>query len=80
MNLIERIEALRGTMAQKQIDAYIITGTDPHLSEYIPDYWKTREWISGFSGSYGRVVITSNQAALWTDSRYFLQAECSQPD
>lgn len=75
MNLIERIEALRGTMAQKQIDAYIITGTDPHLSEYIPDYWKTREWISGFSGSYGRVVITSNQAALWTDSRYFLQAE-----
>jgi len=70
-----RIEFLREAMKKAGIHAYIINGADPHLSEYVPLRWKTREWISGFSGSAGQVVITDKKAALWTDSRYFLQAE-----
>jgi Xaa-Pro aminopeptidase len=75
MKIIDRIYSLRVLMKTNGIDAYIITGTDPHLSEYLPDRWRTREWISGFTGSYGRVVVTHYKAILWTDSRYFLQAE-----
>ena len=75
MNILDRITLLRGLMMESKIDAYIINGTDPHLSEYVPEKWRTREWISGFTGSYGRVVVTSEKSALWTDSRYFLQAE-----
>lgn len=71
----ERVASLRETMIQKKIDAYIITGSDPHLSEYPADRWRSREWISGFTGSAGTVVVTANKAGLWTDSRYFLQAE-----
>lgn len=73
--IISRIEELRKKMALINIDAYIIYGTDPHLSEYLPDYWQTREFISGFTGSAGTVIILKNKAALWTDSRYFIQAE-----
>ena len=61
-------------MHKHQIDAYLITGTDPHLSEYIPKWWKTRQWISGFTGSYGKVLVTIDEVLLWTDTRYFLQA------
>jgi Xaa-Pro aminopeptidase len=61
-------------MEKQQIDAWLITGSDPHLSEYTPDRWKTREWISGFSGSYGKVLVTSDRVLLWTDTRYFIQA------
>jgi Xaa-Pro aminopeptidase len=61
-------------MAEKGIDAYIITGTDPHLSEYAADRYSTREFISGFTGSAGTVVVTGDRAGLWTDSRYYLQA------
>jgi len=75
MNMIDRITSLRSLMQERAIDGYLIHGTDPHLSEYVPDAWKSREWISGFTGSYGKVAITRNQAALWTDSRYFIQAE-----
>ena len=75
MNVIERINLLRGLMFEKGIHAYLIYGTDPHLSEYVPDAWRSREWITGFTGSYGKVVITLNRAVLWTDSRYFIQAE-----
>jgi Xaa-Pro aminopeptidase len=71
----ERISALRSEMQLARIDAYIIYGTDPHLSEYLPDHWQTRSFISGFTGSAGIVIVTSQKAALWTDSRYFLQAE-----
>jgi hypothetical protein len=56
------------------IQAFIIPSTDPHLSEYVAPHWKSREWISGFTGSAGTVVITEKKAGLWTDSRYFLQA------
>lgn len=62
-------------MEVKGLDAYIVPFTDPHQSEYIPEHWKFRQWISGFSGSAGVVVITRRFAGLWTDSRYFLQAE-----
>ena len=61
-------------MKKHQIDAYLITGTDPHLSEYISGRWETRKWISGFTGSYGKVLVTLNDVLLWTDTRYFLQA------
>jgi len=70
-----RIEALRKRMIEANIAAIVIPSSDPHLSEYTPERWKTREWISGFTGSAGTAVITLNKAGLWTDSRYFLQAE-----
>ena len=73
-NIPERIAALREAMKEKNIDAYIIPSSDPHLSEYPADRWKSREWISGFDGSAGTVVVTADKAGLWTDSRYFLQA------
>lgn len=69
-----RVGSLRDLFKQKGINAYIVPSTDPHLSEYVADHWKSREWISGFTGSAGTVVITSDKAGLWTDSRYFLQA------
>ncbi|OAV71086.1 Xaa-Pro dipeptidase [Bacteroidales bacterium Barb6] len=70
-----RLAALRDAMKAKRLDAYIIPSHDPHLSEYPADRWKSREWISGFDGSAGTLVVTKDKAALWTDSRYFLQAE-----
>lgn len=75
MTITERIEALRELMAKNGLDAYIIANTDPHQSEYIADHWKEREWISGFTGSAGTVVVTRNEAGLWTDGRYYIQAE-----
>ncbi len=74
MTIIDRITSMRNLMHERGIDACLIYGTDPHLSEYVPDAWKSREWISGFTGSYGKVAITRDHAALWTDSRYFIQA------
>ena len=73
-NIPERIAALREAMKQQKVDAYIIPSSDPHLSEYPADRWKSREWISGFTGSAGTIVVTADKAGLWTDSRYFLQA------
>lgn len=70
-----RIHALREAMDRKQIDAYIIPSSDPHLSEYPADRWKSREWLSGFDGSAGTLVVIADKAGLWTDSRYFLQAD-----
>ena len=69
-----RIAALRAHIAQEQIQAFIIPSTDPHLSEYVAPHWQSSEWISGFTGSAGTVVVTAKDAGLWTDSRYFLQA------
>lgn len=70
----ERIHALRTAFSTKHIKAFIIPSTDPHLSEYVAPHWMSREWISGFTGSAGTVVVTEDKAGLWTDSRYFLQA------
>ena len=68
------MEKLRAFLREHQLDAYIFPSTDPHCGEYIPDHWMTREWISGFNGSAGTAVVTLQDAALWTDSRYFLAA------
>lgn len=71
----DRLSALRRAMASAGVQAYIIPTEDPHLSEYPAACWKNREWITGFTGSFGTAVVTGHNAGLWTDSRYFLQAE-----
>lgn len=73
----ERIEALREEMKRAGVDAYLIPGTDPHQSEYPATHFHGRQWISGFYGSAGTVVVTRENAGLWTDSRYFLEAEAA---
>lgn len=73
-SITERIGRLRQCLREQSLSAFIIPSTDPHSGEYVPDHWKTREWVSGFTGSAGTAVITLDDAALWTDSRYFLQA------
>ncbi len=73
-NFTQNIALLRQSLEDQGLDAFIIPSTDPHQSEYVASYWATREWISGFTGSAGTVVVTREHAGLWTDSRYFLQA------
>lgn len=73
MNINKRLAALREFMGEKGLHAFIIPSTDSHLSEYPASHWASREWISGFTGSAGTVVVTREKAGLWTDSRYFLQ-------
>lgn len=73
-NIKQRIEALRAIMRAEGVSAFIVPSTDPHMSEYVAPHWQSREWISGFTGSAGTVVVTLHEAGLWTDSRYFLQA------
>ena len=70
----DRIARLRDYMREEKLKAFIIPSTDAHMSEYIPEYWQSRRWISGFTGSAGTVVVTLHNSGLWTDSRYFLQA------
>ena len=74
MKITERIEALRSFLKKKDVKAFIVPSTDPHMSEYVAPHWEARQWISGFTGSAGTIVITETDAGLWTDSRYFLQA------
>jgi len=71
----ERLVELRREMRAEKIDAIIFPSSDPHGSEYVAPHWRVREWITGFTGSAGTAVVTLDEAALWTDSRYFLQAE-----
>lgn len=71
----KRLAALRALMSREKMAAFIFPSTDAHNSEYVADHWKSREWISGFNGSAGTVVVTMDETALWTDSRYFLAAE-----
>jgi len=75
MTVNERIAKLRKLMAEKNIDFYMIPSEDFHQSEYVGDYFKSREYITGFTGSAGTALITSDEAFLWTDGRYFLQAD-----
>lgn len=70
----ERLSALRTLMQSAGISAVIVPQADPHLGEYLASHWQVRRWLSGFSGSAGDLVVTSSNAALWTDSRYFIQA------
>lgn len=71
----ETIHALREWMKQDEMSAFIIPSTDPHSGEYVPDHYKARAYVSGFRGSAGTVVITTDRVGLWTDSRYFLAAD-----
>ena len=71
----ERLALLREELRREHLSAFIFPTSDPHNSEYTADHWKGREWISGFTGSAGIAVVTLKSAALWTDSRYFIQAE-----
>lgn len=71
----DKITALRKLMEDFGVDAYFVPSSDPHQSEYVPEFWQRRKFISGFTGSAGDAVISQKKAALWTDSRYFLQAE-----
>lgn len=75
MTVNEKIAALRGEMAKANVDALVIPTSDPHMSEYIPEAWKARKEFSGFTGSAGTLVITTEESGLWTDGRYFIQAE-----
>jgi Xaa-Pro aminopeptidase len=76
MNPTERkLEALRTALKANSIDVYIIPSTDPHLGECVPEHWRIIKWLTGFTGSTATVVITCSFAGLWTDSRYFIQAE-----
>ena len=71
----DRLAALRQEMKMHCLSAFIVPSTDPHSGEYVPEHWETRQWITGFTGSAGTAVITLDDAGLWTDSRYFIQAE-----
>ena len=77
---VKNLEALRDEMRKNGVSAVIIPGTDPHQSEYISPHWKLRDWVTGFTGSNGTAVVTLSEAGLWTDSRYFLQAEIELKD
>ena len=74
MDIRERVEALRKVMAEKGIDIYIVPTADYHQSEYVGEHFKARKFITGFTGSAGTAVITAEEAGLWTDARYFIQA------
>ncbi len=76
----ERIAALRATMRENGVAACLVPSADPHLSEYLPEHWQARRWLSGFSGSAGTLIVTPEFAGLWTDSRYFGQAETQLAD
>lgn len=75
MSVSSNVAAIRHWLNLENIDAFIIPSSDPHNSEYTPEHWKVREWATGFTGSAGVAVITKSDAAMWTDSRYFIQAE-----
>ncbi|WP_175657414.1 aminopeptidase P family protein [Burkholderia ambifaria] len=70
-----RLALLRGAMVREDLDAYLVPSADPHLSEYLPERWQARRWLSGFTGSVGTLVVTADFAGLWVDSRYWVQAE-----
>ena len=70
----DRIESLRQALTQQDLTAIIVPSADPHLSEYLPEYWQARQWLSGFTGSVGTLVVTADFAGLWTDSRYWVHA------
>jgi len=75
MKVNEKLAALRAEMKKNHIDVFIVFSADPHMSEYLPQAWREREWLSGFSGSYGFLVVTEDKSGLWTDGRYFTQAK-----
>lgn len=75
LSITAKLSSLRQRMKHHEIDAFIAMSADPHMSEYLPDYWKIREWLTGFTGSVGTIVVTQEYAGLWVDGRYWVQAE-----
>jgi len=73
--IVQRIAALRRAMRNSRLHAYLVPSADPHLSEYLPERWEARRWLSGFTGSAGTLVVSADFAGLWTDSRYWEQAQ-----
>ncbi|MFC0267862.1 aminopeptidase P family protein [Kushneria aurantia] len=71
----QRLKALREAMREQAIDAWLLPSSDPHISEYLPAHWQGRQWLSGFTGSVGTLLVSADFAGLWVDSRYFVQAE-----
>lgn len=78
--IIMRLAAVRSLMADRRIDALVVMSADPHLSEYLPKHWQGREYLSGFTGSAGTLMLTQDFAGLWTDSRYWIQADMELKD
>ena len=74
MNVLDRLAALRAAMKEAKVTAYVVPGNDPHASEYMASHWCEMQWLSGFNGESGTMVVTTDKALLWTDSRYYLQA------
>ena len=74
MDVKERLAALRAQMHEQGLAAYVVPGNDPHASEYMASHWCEMQWLSGFNGESGTMVVTTDRALLWTDSRYYLQA------
>ena len=74
MNILDRLAALRAAMKEAKVAAYVVPGNDPHASEYMASHWCEMQWLSGFNGESGTMVVTTDKALLWTDSRYYLQA------
>ena len=75
MKVADRIAALRGEMVREGIDIWIVPSADYHQSEYVGSFFKARQYMTGFTGSAGTAVFTKDKACLWTDGRYFIQAE-----
>ena len=75
LSVVEKLTLLRRRMRAQRLAAYLVPSTDPHQSEYVPACWQRRQWLSGFTGSAGDLVVTENAAGLWTDGRYFVQAK-----
>ena len=75
MTVVEKIVALRAAMEAERADGVYVPSSDPHMTEYLPARWRCRAWLSGFTGSAGTLCVTREAAALWTDGRYFIQAE-----
>ena len=74
MTTQDKLTALRGLMQKEGLSAYIVPSTDPHASEYMASHWAEVHWLTSFTGEAGTAVVTMDQALLWTDSRYYLQA------
>ena len=72
--VVQRLARARALMSQNGIQALLVPSADPHLSEYLPAYWQGRQWLSGFHGSVGTLIVTPTFAGLWADSRYWEQA------
>ena len=75
MDVNQKLGMLRNLMAEYRLDAYVVSNSDPHFSEYLPDKYRQIKWLTNFSGSNALVLVTNDQALIWTDGRYFVQCQ-----